>query len=395
MVFSELIAKILRERGITGKQLGFDIGVTGQTINNLLNGKVLKPDGKTCERLLSYCKSYNIDASSLDWNEIVQNYFYKSKYVHEYEWHSDVDDAGTFQLRHSKCGRITRVPVMSLDGVSTPCIFCWTKSYMAQDAYFVRLSSDTTEFQIIHRHCHHRYVVSYEQIKQKKYYCPLCYPRWQSENDLPSYGRRQDYRFIAEPERIPEYVPLPAQSAPAKPSQNEKGIDLVMLDDDTPLDELSFEDFLASFEDEISHKVPKPAEPDVRSSLIELAALPPCYSEFQRGGSGFTIYCNVVSHHDEPIKLELKSIMFSSDGRAYPSDYNYSNYFFPSGYIFPDCPRTFGKIWITDKWRRKKIRTGDELTVSIFNPFSSETLNWIFVYHANTWNIKGFTSEKG
>ena len=394
MVFSELIAKILRERGITAKQLGLDIGVTGQTINNLLNGKVLKPDGKTCERLLAYCKVYHIDASSLDWNEIIRDYFYKSKYCREYEWYSDVDDAGTFQLRHSKCGRITRVPVMSLDGVSTPCIYCWIKAYMAQDAYFIRLNSNSTEFQITHRHCHHRYVVSYEQIKQKKYYCPICYPREQENGDLASYGRRQDYRFIADPERIPEDVLTPSKPTLTNTMSDDLTGDLIFPDDDTPLDELSFEDFLASFEDKTSHNAPKPAKPDVRSSLIELDALSPCYSEFQRGGSGFTLYCNVVSRYDKPIKLELKDIKFSSDGIAHASDYNYSNYFFPSGYLFPDCPRTFGKIWITDRWRRKKIKSGDELSVSIIDLQSSETLAWIFVYHANKWELKSFASKK-
>lgn len=392
MVFSELIAKILRERGITAKQLGADIGVTGQTINNLLNGRVIKPDGKTCERLLAYCKNYNIDASSLDWNEIIRDYFYKSKYVHEYEWHSDVDDAGTFQLRHHKCGHITRVPVMSLDGVSTPCIFCWIKSYMAQDAYSIRLNPNTTEFQIIHRHCHHRYTVSYEQIKQKKYYCPECYPREQEEDDRPSYGRRQDYRFIAEPERIPQHIAAPTQ--PAQQQPDPKTDELLLPDDDIPLDELSFEDFLASFENKTGHKGTKPSNPKTSPRLVQLEPLPPCYSEFQRGGSGFTIYCNVVSNYDKPIKLELKEIKFSSDGVVYSSDYNYSNYFFPSGHIFPECPRTFGKIWITDKWRRKKIKSGDELAVSIVDSAASETLNWVFVYRSNNWDLKSFDSEK-
>ena len=92
MVFSELITNILTIRNINARQLGEAIGVTGQTISNLKAGRVLKPDAKTCEALLSYCKSYGIDTSELNWNDEIRGYFLKSKYASDYEWISDVDE---------------------------------------------------------------------------------------------------------------------------------------------------------------------------------------------------------------------------------------------------------------------------------------------------------------
>ena len=234
MVFSELITNILTIRNINARQLGEAIGVTGQTISNLKTGRVLKPDAKTCEALLSYCKSYGIDTSELNWNDVIRGYFLKSKYASDYEWISDVDEHANICLRHKKCRRITTVPIMSLDGVSTPCIYCWTRSYMAQDAYSIKINSYTTEFPIRHNRCGHTYNVFYEQIKQKKYFCPVCYGNRLGESDETSYGARQDYRFISDPERITPY------KSPVQPYE-----ELVAeIEDDTPLSELSFEDFL-------------------------------------------------------------------------------------------------------------------------------------------------------
>lgn len=245
MVFSELVTNILAIRNINARQLGEAIGVTGQTISNLKSGRVLKPDAKTCEALLSYCKAYGIDTSELNWNDVIRGYFLKSKYASDYEWVSDVDEHANICLRHRKCRRITTVPIMSLDGVSTPCIFCWIKSYMAQDAYSINLNSYKTEFPIRHNKCGHTYNVSYEQIKQKKHFCPLCYGDKSSENDETSYGTRQDYRFISDPERITPY------KSPVQPY--EELVD--EIEDDTPLSELSFEDFLAALDGNPRKKV--------------------------------------------------------------------------------------------------------------------------------------------
>ncbi len=245
MVFSELITNILTTRNINARQLGEAIGVTGQTISNLKAGRVLKPDAKTCEALLSYCKSYGIDTSELNWNDVIRGYFLKSKYASDYEWISDVDENANICLRHKKCRRITTVPIMSLDGVSTPCISCWVRSYMAQDAYSITLNSYKTEFPIRHNRCGHTYNVSYEQIKQKKYFCPVCYGNKLGENDETSYGTRQDYRFISDPERITPY------KRPVQPY--EELVD--EIEDDTPLSELSFEDFLAALDGNPRKKV--------------------------------------------------------------------------------------------------------------------------------------------
>lgn len=240
MVFADLIATILKQQGITAKQLGLEIGVTGATISNLATGRVLKPEGKTCQLLLGYCKAHNIDTSGLDWNKIIRNYFDRSRYKKEYEWYSDVDETGTFRLRHLKCGKITSVPIMSLDGVSMPCIHCWTNAYMALDAYAIKLKTDSTEYPITHTWCGHKYIVSYEQIKQKKYLCPVCFRDHKSETEAASYGRRQDYRFLTNPEYI-----VPIRSTANDPVDDEPD---ELIDDDTPLDELSLDDFLLSFE---------------------------------------------------------------------------------------------------------------------------------------------------
>ena len=241
MVFADLIAVILQKQGITAKQLGLEIGVTGATISNLSTGRVIKPEGKTCQLLLGYCRNHNIDTSQLDWNQIIYNYFCKSRYKKEYEWYSDVDDTGTFKLRHLKCGKVTTLPIMSLDGVSMPCIHCWTNTYMATDAYAIKLDPDSTEYPITHIRCGHRYVVSYEQIKQKKYFCPVCFRDRNGESEAVSYGKRQDYRFLTNPDYIPHI------DTGADDSDDESDL-LDLIEDDIPLDELSLDDFLLSFE---------------------------------------------------------------------------------------------------------------------------------------------------
>ena len=259
MVFSELVSKILETRKISARDLGDAIGITGQTISNLKSGRVLKPDAKTCEALLSYCKTYGIDTSELNWNDVIRGYFFNSKYATDYEWVSDVDEHANICLRHKKCGRVTTVPIMSLSGISTPCIFCWVEAYMAQDAYSIDLDSLKTEFSIKHYRCGHSYNVSYEQIKQKKYFCPICYRSKSGENEEVSYGARQDYRFITEPERITLY------ESPAQP--REEFID--ESDDDTPLSELTFDDFLSAFDEKPRKKAEKKQQENAQRKAEE------------------------------------------------------------------------------------------------------------------------------
>ena len=55
---------------ISARDLGEEIGVTGATISNILSGRIIKPQGETCKKLLGYCQQYGIDTSELDWNEI-------------------------------------------------------------------------------------------------------------------------------------------------------------------------------------------------------------------------------------------------------------------------------------------------------------------------------------
>ena len=179
---------------ISARDLGEEIGVTGATISNILSGRIIKPQGETCKKLLGYCQQYGIDTSELDWNEIIHLYFISSKYAREYDWVSDVDEFGTLKLRHKRCGRITTVPIMGLDGASMPCIFCWVDNYISKDAYIVELNSDTTEYTVKHKHCRHVYTVTYEQIKQKKFRCPRCFGNGEGKNDDVDYGKRQDYR---------------------------------------------------------------------------------------------------------------------------------------------------------------------------------------------------------
>jgi len=481
MLFSELIDKILRKRNISARDLGEEIGVTGATISNILSGRIIKPQGETCKKILGYCQQYGIDTSELDWNEIVHLYFIGSKYASEYDWVSDVDESGTLKLRHKRCGRITTVPIMGLDGASIPCIFCWVDNYISKDAYTVDLNSDTTEYTIKHRHCRHVYKVTYEQIKQKKFRCPRCFGNGEGKNDDVDYGKRQDYRFITEPEKII----VPKKTEPEE---------YVFEDDDTPLDELSFESFLSSFkahprgtysqelkdfgfedaqmaklvkgsvktvaqiaelsfeklkgiltteEETVSavkllanhgyyladynkefcdtiedylrkhmtcvhcgrtlRRTRKPLAErtclfcqfrmdrlvSVKDSMLSLDLLPPENMSYSGGGTGFTIFITVTSNYKTPAKFELAEISLRWNEDKVVPDYNYRNHEFPDGYIFPECPRTFGKIWLTDEKAVKELGNGDKLHLSFKDKQDDSEILFVYAYDKenNEWRL--------
>ncbi len=108
---------------------------------------------------------------------------------------------------------------------------------------------------------------------------------------------------------------------------------------------------------------------DTASSLrnIGVEIKSPEYSKFTGGGEGFTIYGNITNKTEKPIKLKLKSCAVFISGMLRVSDYTYSGYQFDEELIVPNTTRTFGKIWITDKFIQKELKSGDYLMLCLID----------------------------
>lgn len=91
----------------------------------------------------------------------------------------------------------------------------------------------------------------------------------------------------------------------------------------------------------------------------------PEYSTYTKGGAGFTIYVNITNLTNTPIKLKLKSCAIYTNGMLRTSDYGYTGYQFDEEYVLPQTTRTFGKIWITDGFPQKKLRSGEYLLLCL------------------------------
>ena len=89
------------------------------------------------------------------------------------------------------------MPISAFDGRSTLCIHCWINEFVSQDAYRFELNEIQSKYTVNHLHCGKEYDVSYEQIKQKKYRCPRCFPDGNNAY-IPVAGVRRNYNLVLE-----------------------------------------------------------------------------------------------------------------------------------------------------------------------------------------------------
>lgn len=101
------------------------------------------------------------------------------------------------------------------------------------------------------------------------------------------------------------------------------------------------------------------------SNVLSIDIKQPEYMNFRTGESGFTIYLTLNLLTDEPKKMRLHDIFIFFEGRQWASSYNYEGYAFSEDYLYPNTPKTIGKVWINDSWKRKQIVPDESyLTVS-------------------------------
>ena len=109
----------------------------------------------------------------------------------------------------------------------------------------------------------------------------------------------------------------------------------------------------------------------------------PEYATYQGGESGFTIFVNVNNNLDIPLKLKLKSCSIFTNGMLRSYNYSYSGYQFNEEYIFPKTIKTFGKIWITDSLRDKKLQHNDYLLLCMLETNSNIEHYIKYIYNEN------------
>ena len=205
MNFSELMRRICEVKQLDVKTLSKEIGMTAPSFNNLLSGRVIKPDAVLAEKILTYCKNSSIDVSDLDWDEVIKEFFDSREIYNEYEIIGKFDENGNIAVKHKTCGRITYVPLSAFDGRATLCIHCWVEKFVFLDAYSFDLNSNTCKYKVKHLHCGKEYEVTYAQIKQKKYRCPKCL----SDSDnayTPVSGKRRNFDFIMDEQERDKWV---------------------------------------------------------------------------------------------------------------------------------------------------------------------------------------------
>ena len=108
---------------------------------------------------------------------------------------------------------------------------------------------------------------------------------------------------------------------------------------------------------------------------------------YSGGGTGFTIFITITSNYKMPAKFELAEISLRWNEDKVVPDYNYRNHEFPDGYIFPECPRTFGKIWLTDEKAVKELGSGDKLHLSFKDKQDDSEILFVYAYDKenNEW----------
>lgn len=123
--------------------------------------------------------------------------------------------------------------------------------------------------------------------------------------------------------------------------------------------------------------------------MLSLDLLPPENMSYTGGGTGFTVFVTVRSNYKSPAKFELTEISLRWNGDKVIPDYNYRNHEFPGGYIFPECPRTFGKIWLTDEKAVKELNEGDKLHFTFKDKQDDSEILFVYTYKkdANGWAL--------
>lgn len=196
MIFKDVIKHILSVRRIDCKELAFELDISDVQVQNLLTGVTKKPNDRIYNKIMHYCKVYSIDVD-LDWNEILYDIFFYSDWYREYLWLSDMNEEGYVLLKHKVCGKKTLVPFRDFGTCSTPCIHCWVDKYVSRDAYYVDLSESDHNHVFRHK-CGHYYTVTYDEIKQKKFRCPVCPGYKYSIENIKKYKGYCDSDFIPE-----------------------------------------------------------------------------------------------------------------------------------------------------------------------------------------------------
>lgn len=434
MIFSELMENIQHERNLSDDELAEEIGITAPSLRNILNRKVVKPDGPTSKKILDYCRKYNIDTEELDWNEIIYEHFQNSPKYQEYQWEDDIDEEGFIKIKHKNCGKSTLVPISAFDGNSTLCIHCWIDKYISRNEYDYNEYDVENYYEFLHVSCGYKYRVSYEQIKQKKFRCPQCFSHSKNAN-MPAVLGKNNYGFINNPDSpetinevlidnlgvsfrvtnclkragiksvydllnrvksIDDLRPIrnltPTFIIELLVKLDKKGYRLADCDKEKyqNIEEYIVEHFqcrdcggrLDGAAEDIKfrlcpacvarrHRIEIPRKINIKVKNTE-------YSMYSGNEKGFTLFINL--HPDniqEPIKIKLEECSIIANGRQYISNYNYAGYAFSEGYLIPDTVKTFAKVWITDSWANKELEDGDDyLTISI----KDETNNKIYYY---------------
>ena len=143
----------------------------------------------------------------------------------------------------------------------------------------------------------------------------------------------------------------------------------------------TLEDILPKEDPAIIRKKERCSQSDVLSIDIKQ----PEYMNFRTGESGFTVYLTLNLLTDAPVKMRLHDIFIFFDGRQWASSYNYEGYAFTEDFLYPNSPKTIGKIWINDSWKRKEIVPEESyLTISLKD--SDDKLYFFkYIFGENEW----------
>lgn len=450
MVFSELMEIIQRERNLAINEVAEEIGITPPSFKNLLYKKVLKPDSKTCQKILSYCQKHSIDVSDLDWNEILYEYFLESGKYSDYAWVSDLDYNNHIKIRHKTCGRSTLAPISAFDGISTLCIHCWFEKFVSEDAYTLSSNEFGDGYEVYHKTCGNKYPVTYEQIKQKKYRCPKCNPYSRNANSLVDKSRG-DYSFVGQEDKI-DISPKPVEEKPnIKPNTTIEDIHMSVRDFnilkrsgfyditkiiETPIKELRFQirdrlvanilrqldargirktdcsreryptiddyfrqnlkctECFSPLSQEGSNTVECLCKDCIdrlqrvnSDKLITIDIKPPVFETYSNGREGVTIFVNLINRTNAPLKVKLQEFTLTHCDTQKISDYHYTGYNFDEDYLFPDTIKAIGKIWVTEQWVQKTLSINDYCVIILKSVSNNKQYYYKFTYEGVYWKL--------
>lgn len=127
----------------------------------------------------------------------------------------------------------------------------------------------------------------------------------------------------------------------------------------------------------------KPFEIEVKNSIKET---------YNGGETGITIYVNIKSNLHFPFKLKLQDCFLYTNQRQWTSSYNYTGYVFTEDYIMPNSTKTFGKIWVDDKWENKDLKTNEDYLTLSFNDLKTHKTHYFkFLYSGfNSWELNDY-----